>query len=320
MKRCRALSASLFLGLALCGSLCGKDLVRSAGDPRIFCGDARRAYRDPAAVVHRGVTHLYFTLVETEDDTSVHSYVAHSESRDLKSWSAPEKLTPRCDRDYSSPGNVVRDGDEWVLCFQSYPRPGNRDDGRVRYADATARLFTMRSRDLARWSRLELLKVKGPDVAEADMGRMIDPYLLRADGEWLCFYKQNGASFSCSGDLRTWKPLGRTDAGENVCVVRDGSRYLMMHSPANGMRLKESSDCRTWKDLPGEIVLGQRTWPWARGRLTAGFLLDARKVAGIGKWVLFFHGSGPKAESEGDFDRNASIGLAVSDDFTAWTW
>ena len=284
---------------------------------RIFAGNATTAYRDPAALWADGVCHLFFTLVETERDGCVYSYVAMSTSRDLLHWTPVTKLTPRCDRDYSSPGNVVRDGDEWVLCFQSYPRPGNRNDGKVRYADQTARLFVMRSKDLVRWSKPELLRVKGPSVAEADMGRMIDPYLVRAPkGGWMCFYKQNGASFSRSSDLKTWEYVGKTDAGENVCVVSEGGRFLMMHSPQNGMRFKESTDLLSWRDLPGEITLGQKEWPWARGRLTAGFLYDGRTVAGVGGWVLFFHASGPRTESEGDFDRNASIGVVVAENIS----
>ena len=121
------------------------------------------------------------------------------------------------------------------------------------------------------------------------------------------------ASFSRSPDLRTWEYVGKTDAGENVCVVPDGDRFLMMHSPQNGMRLKVSSDLLAWRDLSGEITLGQKAWPWARGRLAAGFLLDGRAVPGVGGWVLFFHASGPRTEAEGDFDRNASIGLAIAE-------
>lgn len=286
------------------------------GGWRIFCGDAVTAYRDPAAVWEKGHCYLFFTLVETEGDGTVHSYVAESESTDLRVWTPPRKITPKSDRDYSSPGNVVLDGASWVLCCQSYPRPGNRNDGKVRYADKTARLFILRSADLRTWSKPELLKVKGPAVTEADMGRMIDPYLVRKGAEWLCFYKQNGASCSRSPDLGTWEYVGRTAAGENVCVVPEGGRYVMIHSPRNGMRLKVSEDLLSWRDLPGEITLGQADWPWARGRLTAGFALDARAVPGIGQWVLFFHGSGPKTESEGDFDRNASLAVAFADKLT----
>lgn len=292
-------------------------LVAAAALParRIFCGDAHTAYRDPAAVWADGRCHLFFTLVETEADGTVHSYVAQSESADLQAWTPPRKITPKSDRDYSSPGNVVRDGADWVLCCQSYPRPGNRDDGKVRYADATARLFVLRSTDLKAWSRPELLRVKGPDVPEAKMGRMIDPYLVRTAKGWLCYYKQNGASVSRSPDLKTWEYVGRTAAGENVCVVPVDGRYAMIHSPKNGMRVKTSDDLLSWRDRPGQITLGQLRWPWAYGRLTAGFALDCRKIPGVGKWVMFFHGSGPRTESEGDFDRNASLGLAVSETF-----
>ena len=293
----------------------------SAASEPIFRGDSKTAYRDPAALWHAGTCHLFFTLVETEPDGLVHSYVATSSSHDLRHWTKPRKITPKSDRDYSSPGNVVRDADDWVICFQSYPRPGNRDDGKVRYADRTARLFTMRSRDLVRWTRPELLKVKGPDVTEEEMRRMIDPYLIRDKDGWCCFYKQNGASYSRSKDLRIWEYVGRTEAGENVCVVRDGGRYLMIHSPPNGMRVKISDDLIRWRDVPGEILLNQAEWPWAKGRLTAGFALDCRGIPEVAKWVLFFHGSGPRTEKQGDFDRNASIGLAFADsfsDFLVW--
>ena len=64
-------------------------------DPRIFSGDETTAYRDPAAVWHDGRCYLFFTLVETEDDGSVFSYLAESESAALVRWTPPRKLTPR---------------------------------------------------------------------------------------------------------------------------------------------------------------------------------------------------------------------------------
>ena len=290
------------------------DLTSDASwsEPRVvFAGDEKTAYRDPAAVFSDGLCHLYFTLVETEPDQSVHSYVAHAESSDLVAWSKPEKITPRSDRDFSSPGNVVRDGEDWVLSFQSYPRPGNRNDGVIRYADSTARLFTMRSKDLKTWTKPELLRVKGPDVPESEMGRMIDPYLIRDDaGVWRCFYKQNGVSMSKSEDLLNWEFVGRTNGGENVCVVKEGGGYLMMHSPRYGMRFKRSSDLTGWNDIPGELTLNGKARSWSKGRLTAGALLDGRDIPWCGKWILFIHGSGPRTEAEGDFDRNASIAVS----------
>lgn len=293
-----------------------------AKDPRILRGDARNAFRDPSAVWHDGFFHLFFTWVEVEADGQVFSYCATSKSRDLMTWTPPRKLTPRDNaKDFGSPGDVVRAGDEWVLCLQTYPRPGNVFDGKPHYGNANARLWTMRSKDLETWSAPELLRVKGPDVPVEEMGRMIDPYLLRdGDGMWWCFYKQNGASMSKSRDLRTWTPVGRTEAGENVCVLRDGVRWLMYHSPQDGIGVKSSTDLIHWTDEPGRITLGQKDWLWARGRLTAGFVLDARKIPGVGGWLMFFHGSGPRKEQEGDFDCNASIGVVRSKTATFENW
>ena len=121
--------------------------------------------------------------------------------------------------------------------------------------------------------------------------------------------------------MKNWTFEGRAEAGENVCVIRtDDGGWLMMHSPRNGMALKRSSDLRTWTDVPGLVTLRQSEWTWAKGRITAGAILDARHVEGVGRYLLFFHGSGPKTEQEGDFDRNASVGIAWSDDLASWHW
>ncbi|MCD7976136.1 MAG: hypothetical protein LUG51_02885 [Tannerellaceae bacterium] len=40
----------------------------------------------------------------------------------------------------------------------------------------------------------------------------------------------------------------------------------------------------------------------------------------IRKYVMFFHGSGPFTEEEGDFDKNSSIGIAWSEDLLQWEW
>ena len=53
----------------------------------ILRGNDRTAYRDPAAILHNGVYHLYFTLVETEEDGGVYMYLAESRSTDLHHWS-----------------------------------------------------------------------------------------------------------------------------------------------------------------------------------------------------------------------------------------
>ena len=290
----------------------------------MFRGDERTAYRDPAVLYHHNTLYLFFTVAKVEDDGKVYSYTAMSRSKDLRHWSPVRILTPRDQRlDYSSPGNVVHQGDEWVLCLQTYPRPDYTVEQMPRYATADARLFTMRSRDLEHWSQPELLKVKGPDVDEHQMGRMIDPYLLAdkdVPGKWWCFYKQNGVSMSYSTDLRNWTYAGHTESGENVCVLVENNEYVLIHSPQNGIAIKRSPDLKNWRDWGGLITLGQAEWNWAKGRITAGTVLNLKKESRFGKYVMFFHGSGPLTEEAGDFDKNASIGIAWSDDLKTWNW
>ncbi len=285
--------------------------------PVIFAGDATTAYRDPAAVFHDDVFHLFFTLVRTDPAGGVRLFVAKSHSRDFLHWSAPRILTPGDPKlNFSSPGSIVRFHGRWVMCLQTYPRPGG-----IQYGDETSRLWTVRSDDLEHWDRPRLLKVKGPGVDRERMGRMIDPYLFRDRDDpdkWWCFYKQNGVSMSWSNDLETWHDFGRVDGGENSCVIVDSGQYVLFHSPDNGIGVKRSPDLVHWTS--GETCcLGQAHWPWARGRLTAGFVLDLRACPRIGKAILFFHGSGPEDERT-MFDTHASIAFAWSNNLADWDW
>ena len=175
---------------------------------------------------------------------------------------------------------MIRFHGEWVLCLSSYPRPNGE-----KYGNKDARIWMLRSKDLEHWSKPELLRVKGPDVPIEKMGRMIDPYLVEdkdEPGKWWCFYKQNGVSMSWSRDLKSWTYYGHADAGENACILVDGNEYVLFHSPHNGIGVKRSKDLRHWEDC-GLITLGQKDWPWARGRLTAGFVLDLRRDRAVRK-------------------------------------
>ncbi|MBQ1866353.1 MAG: hypothetical protein II151_05450 [Bacteroidales bacterium] len=315
---------SLILAAALqvsCSRTAVPDLS-AIKEPRILVGNDTLAFRDPAAVYNDGVFHLFFSMVRIEAD-SIFSYVATSSSRNLRDWSEPRILTARDQSlSYSSPGDVIRFGDEWVICFQTYPRPGYVRSEMPRYGNENARLFIMRSRDLENWSEPELLKVKG-DTPEEEMGRMIDPYLVEdrdEPGKWWCFYKQNGVSSSWSYDLINWTYDKHIPGGENVCILRDGNGYVMFHSPQNGIGIKRSSDLRNWSDVEPLVTLGQDGWEWAKGRITAGFVLDCRDVPSVRKYIMFLHGSGPFKETEGDFDKNSSIGIAWSDDLSSWSW
>ncbi len=274
--------AVLCLGVVTNCCCAGQTVDLAALDsPILFAGDESTAYRDPAAFWHQDTMYLFFTLVEIEPDGLIYSYTATSHSRDLKRWSAPRIITPKGQHlNYCSPGNVVRFGDQFVLCLQTYPRRDYRVEQMPRYGDATARVYTTRSRDLHHWSEPEILLVKGPRVPVAEMGRMIDPFLIedrQEPGKWWCFYKQNGASLSSSRDLQTWRYEGHFPSGENVCAWNADGKYWLMHSPSNGLGIKTSTDLKHWEDWGSLITLGQQDWPWARGRLTGGAVIDLRK-------------------------------------------
>ena len=280
-------------------------------------GDAYAANRDPAGHYHDGLFRVFHTRVHAESDGIYHSFTAVTESRDLVNWSEPRLLTPKDRRlNYSSPGNVIRYGGEWILCLQTYPMRGDN------FGDATARLFLMRSHDLTHWSEPELIPVKGPDVPEAEMGRMIDPYLLEdkdTPGRWWCFYKQNGASMSYTDDFKTWTYAGRIDCGENVCVLVEDDEYVLFHSPRNGVGIKRSKDMTRWRD-EGLLTFGQAEWDWADGRLTAGHVLDLRHAPEVGKYIMFFHGSVSPAIQPKETHGNASLAMAWSHDLVHWNW
>ena len=282
-------------------------------NPIILQGNDTTAYRDPAAIYADGWFRLFFTEVKTEPDGKVYCYTAWSKSRDLVHWSEPKIFTPRDQNlNFSSPGDIIRFDGQWVLCLQTYPRPNGE-----RFGNDSSRLWIMRSQDLENWGPPEQLRVKGPNVPEEKLKRMIDPYLFedRDDsGKWWCFYK-GGAAWS--RDLKTWTPTKPQVVGENPCVILDGPDYVVFRSQnrPDGVGVMRSKDLVQWTD-EGELTLGQKDWPWAQGRLTAGFVLDLRKDPAIGKALLFFHG---EAKKDG-FDRHDNLGLAWSDDLKTWHW
>jgi predicted GH43/DUF377 family glycosyl hydrolase len=293
--------------------------LRALNSPIIFHGDAHTAYRDPAALYNDGWFYLFFSVNNIESNGDTFQRTAWSKSRDLISWTKPDIFTPRDKSlNYSSPGDVIRFNNQWVLCLQTYPRPQGE-----RYGNKSSRIWIMRSDDLEHWGPAELLRVKGPDVPVEKMGRMIDPFLLQDKDDptkWWCFFKQNGQSYSWSHDLKNWTFAGSVHAGENACVVVVNNQYVLFHSPANGIGVKRSSDLKTWQD-DGVLTLGQRDWPWAAGRITAGFVLDGRSIPGVGKYLMFFHGSQyPEVDPRGGFDNFASIGIAWSSDLAHWEW
>ena len=119
--------------------------------------------------------------------------------------------------------------------------------------------------------------------------------------------------------LEHWNYHGRTESGENVCAAVVNGEYWLWHSPQNGIGLLKSTDLTHWHDTGTLITLGQKEWPWAQGRLTAGAVIDLRNEPAVGRALLFFHGTGPEDESV-VFDQYACIGIAWSDDLIHWEY
>lgn len=286
--------------------------------PVIFRGTRQIAYRDPAATYLNGTFHLFFTLTEIETDGRTYWYTAKATSTDLKHWTEPKRITPRDSKlNFSSPGNIVRFNGQSVLCLQTYPTPKGQH-----YGDETARAWIMRSTNLEHWAEPEMLRLKGPRVPVAEMGRIIDPFLLqdRNDpGKWWCFFKQNGINMSWSRDLTTWTYRGKISSGENPCVLLVNGEYILFYSPGNGIGIKRSKDLQTWTDT-ALLTLGQASWEWAQGRLTAGFVIDLRHEPRVGKYVMFFHGGTREGKARHSTHAQASLGLAWSDDLRTWRW
>lgn len=275
----------------------------------ILKGNDRIAYRDPACYFWNDIYYLFYTKSYKEDGY-LYNHIALSESKDLITWTEAKLLTPKDKNlNFSSPGNIIKYRDEFVICFTSYPMKKKYSE--VFIADESARLYTMRTKDFKNFTDPELIEVKG-DISVESMGRMIDPFIFEdkfEKGKYWIFYKQNGVSMSYSYDLKKWSYFGNVSGGENACIILKEDKYLLVHSPENGIGIKESADLREWKDK-GLFFLNQENWAWAKGRITAGFLMESNTSSY--KYILFFHGS--TEDSFPETHGNASIGIAFSND------
>lgn len=273
----------------------------------IFKQTKEFSYRDPAAYIENGKIYLFFTLVENTEDNQFF-YIAQSESCDFIKWTKPTILTEKDNmKNYSSPGNVFKYDGYYYLTLQSYPR----EKGQI-YGNEKSRIFTMKSKDLTHWDNPVLLKVKG-DIPENEMGRMIDPYILEDAGKFICFFKQNGVSFSTSTDLINWQFQGCTECGENVCVIKENDEYIIFNSPQNGINIMSTKDFVTFTDVE-TLYLNQNNKPWAKDRITAGFVLDISTFNVPYKYAMFYHG-----DNEDNYLFGASLAVSFANNFTDWT-
>lgn len=278
----------------------------------IFKGNDKYAYRDPACYLHNGTYYLFFTISE-KDDGYMYNYVAMSQSGDLREWSQPRILTPKNrELNYCSPGNVIKHGEEYVLCFCSYPLivPFSERSS----ADDNARLFIMKTKDFQQFSDPELLNPKG-DVSKKELGRMIDPFIIKKDDIYHLFFKQNGISYAQSPDLVNWEYCGKRDGGENACVIEYDNEFLLVHSPKNGICFAKSNDLINWEEYHF-TTLEQEQWDWAQGRVTAGFAMQPQPEFPY-RYALFFHGSeNVYPETHG----NATLAVAFTNDFKTYVY
>jgi len=272
--------------------------------------------RDPALVFHDGRFLCFHSAFERRKGRN-RFFLDVCESTDLAAWTRFRRLTTSMEN-FSSPGNVLRTADRWLLCMQSYPVP----EGGL-HGGEESRLWLMESRDLETWSEPRILAAEGCRAAWAKSRRQIDPCLVEHDGRFWCFYKTAGAlGLLVSDDLETWKEaspgrpvLSKADTPdgstvENPCVLRVEDRFMMFFAPCRegrGIGVAASEDLLAWR---GVHYLDFPPLVWAPGGPTAAMVLDAR--AECGNWLMAFHGERP-----GPF--HAAMGVAWSRDLEHWT-
>ena len=324
----RKLAFLLSLACLPCSAQNNASLLSNLSSPILLKGSDKVAYRDPLLIFANHRFMLFYSYVVTDLDGRVYWYTAWSASQDLQHWSPPFVFTPKSQNlNFSSPGSLDKVGKDWILSLQTIPMNDVRmSDAKVKYPEDGSRLWTMRTRDFVRWTKPELLRVKGPGVSREAMGHMIDPTLVRdkdVPGRWWCFFKQNGKIFaSTSSDMKIWNfhptPIV---AGENPEVIVDHGDYLLFYSPENGTGVLRSHDGIAWREDQPAIVLGQKDWPWAETRITAGYVADMRRIPGVGKYVFVCHSMGPgKVRMNRNILAYCNIVIAWSDDLKNWTW
>lgn len=277
--------------------------------------DPQSALRDPAVFFHNDHFHCFHTVVES-DDAGYRLTIDVVTSRDLESWSAPRRLT-QPGLNFSSPGNVIRVGDDYILCVQSYPMSGGSA-----YGNDNSRLWTMRSRDGQNWETPMLLQPQGCAASWCKSKRQIDPYIIEHDDKFWCFYKSDGQlGLLVSPDLKTWREASpehpvlsaaQTPDGstvENPCVIRHDDEFIMFFAPCRdgrGIGFARSTNLVDWTDVR---YLDFPELSWASGGPTAAMILETNHAKG--RWTMFFHG-------DREAPHGAALGLAWSDDLLNW--
>lgn len=277
------------------------------------------AARDPLIVQVDGKWLVFHTAVRPFDGRfALRLDVA--ESTDLATWTI-RSLFPESAHNHSSPGSLIRVGDLWVMCLQSYPI-----DAGAQWGNDDARLWLATSRDLTTWSQPRLIETAdGLPPAWTTSRRKIDPFLVAHQGRYWCLYKAAGQlGMLVSDDLHVWheashdRPVFSTretpdgSTVENPCVVAVDGRFALFFSPCRegrGVGIAWSDDLLRWREVQ---YLDFPALPWAPGGPTAAMVIDRRRDEG--GWLMAFHGDRPVPGNS----HAAAIAFARSDDLLTW--
>lgn len=276
-----------------------------------FLGDTSGGpVRDPALLFHDDVFRCFHTALERRHGASG-LYVDLTESVDLHHWTRPWRVLAS-EQNFCSPGNIIRVGGRWLMCFNSYPL----EAGGMRGTDAAC-LWLAESDDLLTW------KYPRPMCAER-APRRLDPFLIPYEGRFWCLYNAGkGLGLMVSDDLYTWQQVNRDQpvygpadtpdfAGvEKPWVVFDGQEFVLFYSAGRSQRGIGTARSRSLVRWRHTGYLDVPPLAWAPGGVSGPSVADCR--ATHGRWVMACHGEQPE---------NAAtvLGLAWSEDLIHWTW
>lgn len=94
-------------------------------------------------------------------------------------------------------------------------------------------------------------------------------------------------------------------------MLKEKDEYLIFNSPKNGINIMSTKDFKSFKNIR-TLYLNQKNKPWAKDRITAGFVTDASSISPY-KYAIFYHG-----DNEDDYLFGASLAVAFSDNLADW--
>ena len=276
--------------------------------------------RDPAAIYHNGLFHLYFTVqFEQQRWGMPEGYqIFMMTTPDFRTFSYPKPVTPR---GYVSPGNIVYHNGKWLMSITRYPWP-------------TA-VSMVESEDLLNWSepRIVIPTFHGPYWGN-DAHGPIDGYIFKwKERLWMLYsdYAKGSRAqhlgLACSSDgvdfenITTDAPLLDSDfynsnrGIENASIVADGDRLFLFCSvgmPEQHIAVLESDDIMKWPVLDSSAEIGGLQQEWSKYVACAQFVADWRKE--LGHWAMLYMGTRFK-----DPYARMMFGMAISDDLKNWT-